>query len=153
MGEIESIKLYKNTEFVAETDIDDLRFAELDSYQSYTITVEVTYDLNDGIGNRSKTFDYAFKTHPYFAFIDTEVLNTSAVSLGRKLYCKPTSLTPDGAKYTEVKINGRWYTVSTASTDDKRLRINYRNRGKRAEGTLLSSWRKSNFLLTVIAIV
>ena len=103
---------------VAETQ--DVRsFENLLSNNDYKIKVTYTYDLNDGLGERTASFEKNVKTAPVVNVTDCKIANTSAVSEGETIYLQATLDNPLGLKIKSVTVNSTSYNVTSLSSSDR----------------------------------
>ena len=75
--------------------------------------------MNDGNGEQTVAFDYAFKTLPYIDVTECSIANTSAVSEGETIFMSVNLDNPLGMTIESVVINGETYNVTGASTKNK----------------------------------
>ena len=113
------VELYKDDTLVMENSDKAIDFTGLDYYTDYTVKISYTYDLNDGNGNQTATYSYAFKTLPYIDVTECNIANTSAVSEGETIFMSVKMDNPLGMTIESVVINGETYNVTGASTKNK----------------------------------
>lgn len=113
------VELYKDNTFVSDNSDKAIDFTGLDYYTDYTVKISYTYDLNDGNGNQTATYSYAFKTLPYIDVTECSIANTSAVSEGETIFMSVKLDNPLGMSVESVVINGETYKVTGASTKNK----------------------------------
>ena len=113
------VELYKCNTLVLEKANKKIDFTGLDCYTNYTVKITCTYDLNDGNGEQTVAYDYAYKTLPYIDVVECNVANTSAVSEGETIFMSVTLDNPLGMSVESVVINGKTYSVTGASTKNR----------------------------------
>ena len=113
------VELYKDNTFVSDNSDKAIDFTGLDYYTDYAVKISYTYDLNDGNGNQTATYSYAFKTLPYIDVTECNIANTSAVSEGETIFMSVKMDNPLGMTIESVVINGETYNVTGASTKNK----------------------------------
>lgn len=113
------VELYKGNTLVLENANKKIDFTGLDCYTNYTVKITCMYDLNDGNGEQTVAYDYAYKTLPYIDVVECNVANTSAVSEGETIFMSVKLDNPLGMKIESVVINGATYSVTGASTTNK----------------------------------
>jgi len=113
------VELYKGNTLVLENANNKIDFTGLDCYTNYTVKITCTYDLNDGNGEQTVAYDYAYKTLPYIDVVECNVANTSAVSEGETIFMSVKLDNPLGMTIESVVINGETYSVTGASTKNK----------------------------------
>lgn len=112
------VDLYKGSTLIS-ADVEKIDFSSLDYYTNYTVKITYTYNLNDGKGVQTKTYDKLVKTLPYIDVIDCNIANTSAVSEGDTIYMQVTLDNPLNMTIESVVINGETYSVTGTSTANK----------------------------------
>ena len=113
------VELYKDNNLVSENTDKAINFTGLSYYTDYTVKINHTYDLNDGNGNQTATYSYAFKTLPYIDVTECSIANTSAVSEGETIFMSVKLDNPLGMTIESVVINSETYNVTGASTKNK----------------------------------
>ena len=113
------VELYKGNTLVLENANNKIDFTGLDCYTNYTVKITCTYDLNDGNGEQTVAYDYAYKTLPYIDVVECNVANTSAVSEGETIFMSVKLDNPLGMSIESVVINGETYNVTGASTKNR----------------------------------
>ena len=113
------VELYKDNTFVSDNSDKAIDFTGLDYYTDYTVKITYTYDLNDGSGNQTAAYSYAFKTLPYIDVTECNIANTSAVSEGETIFMSVNLDNPLGMTIESVFINGEMYNVTGTSTKNK----------------------------------
>ena len=113
------VELYKDDTLVMENSDKAIDFTGLDYYTDYTVKITFTYNLNDGNGNQTAAYSYAFKTLPYIDVTECNIANTSAVSEGETIFMSVKMDNPLGMTIESVVINGETYNVTGASTKNK----------------------------------
>ena len=113
------IELYKGDSLVKENTDQKIIFTGLNYYNDYTVRFTYRYNLNDGNGEQTATYDYTFKTLPYIDVTECSVANTSAVSEGETIFMSVKLDNPLGMTIESVVINGKTYGVTGSSTKNK----------------------------------
>ena len=113
------IELYEAGTLVLESTDKKINFEDLAYYTDHTVRFTYRFDLNDGNGEQSATYDYTFKTLPYIDVTDCSIANTSAVSEGDTIFMSVTLDNPLGMSIESVVINGETYAVTGASTNNR----------------------------------
>ena len=129
VGSIDSVKIYKGSTFVSENQEKNIAFTGLEYYTEYRIVIAYSYNLNDGIGIQTKTFEVSYKTNPHLVFNSCKIINTSAVSEGETIYMQATLDNPSGALPSSVVVNGQIYNC-TGSTTASKIYIEIVNNGQ-----------------------
>lgn len=113
------IELYLRESLVEENTNKLIDFKELDYYTNYTVRISYTYDLCDGEGEQTGTYDYTFRTLPYIDVAEFTISNTTAVMSGDTIYVTVQLDNPFRLAVESVVINGETYGVTRASTKSK----------------------------------
>ena len=113
------VELYKGDALVSENADKEIDFSDLDYYTDYVVRFTYKYNLNDGAGEQTKTYDYEFTTLPYIDVTDCTIANTSAVSEGDTIFMQVKLDNPLGMSIESVVINGEIYAVTGSSTTNK----------------------------------
>jgi len=113
------VELYKGETLVSENEAKEICFTSLDYYTDYIVRFTYKYDLNDGNGEQTKTYDHKFTTLPYIDVTDCNIANTSAVSEGDTIFMQVKLDNPLGMSIESVVINGETYAVTGSSTTNK----------------------------------
>ena len=113
------VELYKDGSLVEENAEKKISFSSLSTYTEYTVRITYSYDLNDGNGVQTATYNYTFKTMPYIDVTECEIANTGAVSEGNTIYMEVKLNNPHSMSIESVVINGESYSVTGASTKNK----------------------------------
>ena len=129
IGFIESVQLFKGDTLVATNSEKEISFNELDSFTDYKLVVTYKYDLNDGEGEQTETFEKEYKTAPHLEFVSCKVINSSAVSEGDTIYIQATLVNPSGATPVSAVVNGETYSCS-GSTSATKIYLEIVNNGQ-----------------------
>ena len=113
------VELFKGDILIAENEQKNIAFNALSYYTDYTVKISYSYDLNNGNGVQLAVMDYDFKTWPVIDAIECNVVNTSAIFEGNTIYLQIQLDNPLEMVVSKVKINGKTYGVTGASTDAK----------------------------------
>ena len=114
-----TLELYKGDSLVSVSSNKEISFGGLTYYTEYTLKFTYKYDLNDGDGEITATYNYSFKTSPYIDINECKIANTSAVSEGETIFMSLKLDNPIGMSVESVVINGKTYNVTGASTKNK----------------------------------
>ena len=111
--------IYNGDVLISECQGDSLSFSGLEYYKDYIIRIYYTYNLNDGLGERTASFEKNVKTAPVVNVTDCKIANTSAVSEGETIYLQATLDNPLGLKIKSVTVNSTSYNVTSLSSSDR----------------------------------
>ena len=146
VGNINSVKIYKGETLIAENTDKEILFTNLEYYTEYRIVIAYSYNLNDGAGIQTKTFEVSYKTNPHLAFNSCKIINTSAVSEGETIYMQATLDNPSGALPSSVVVNGQIYNC-TGSTTASKIYIEIVNNGQFEGGNTTLFIEEINMIL------
>ena len=113
------VELYNGDTLISENTEKEIVFEELKYYTDYKVRFTYKYNLNDGNGEKTVTYDHTFKTLPYIDVTECSIANTSAVSEGDTIFMSVKLDNPLGMTVESVVINGETYNVTGASTKNK----------------------------------
>lgn len=130
---VESIDLYKGTDYVASNNEGKIEFDSLDSYVNYKVIIEYSYDLNDGKGVILKMVEKEYTTMPSLSLISTEIKNTSAVEEGSYINIQTKLDNPKNLLPYMVVVNGMEYDCEYYSSLNN-LAIDIQNNGQFSGG-------------------
>lgn len=112
-----AIRLYQGDEKIRDDEwVSQLNFNALSYYTDYKIVAEYSFDLNDGNGVQTKTYEHMFKTAPHIDITAMQAVNTSALFEGDYAMLQATIDNPLKAKVTGFVINGKTVSASVAGT-------------------------------------
>lgn len=113
------LELYEDDLLISANSENKIEFTTLSYYTDYTVRFTYTYNLNDGNGQQTTSYDYSFKTLPYIDVTECSIANTSAVSEGDTIFMSVKLDNPLNMDIESVVINGETYNVTSASTKNK----------------------------------
>jgi len=109
------VELYKADELVEENTEKKIDFDGLDYYTDYKLVITYKYDLGNGVGEQSATYEKTYKTLPYIDVTSVQVLNAEAIFHGDTIYIQAAIENPLSMSVESVVINGKTYTAQAVA--------------------------------------
>ena len=109
--------IYKNGILIEKRDDGKIEFGSLDSYTQYKIYVELTYDLNDGAGERTISAEKEFRSSPVIEPISFEVINTDSPLTSGTVCVRVNAANPSKAEIYALLISGKVYNLIDVCSD------------------------------------